>query len=215
MRHSDWESRWSEGRVAFHQPDVSPLLARHAGRVFGDPGPARVLVPLCGKSLDMVFLAERGAEVVGVEYVERAVQEFFAERGLAPKVVGDPPEFRSGPFTLLVDDIFEVGVDRTGPIDAVLDRAALIALDAATRPHYAAHLAALLGPGAGVLLITLDYDQRRMDGPPFAVSHDEVRRLFSADFTVEALEQGDGMDENFRARGLPEIREAAFALTRR
>ena len=84
MEQADWSSRWSEGRIAFNQPSVSDFLELYAERVWGE-GPSRVLVPLCGKTLDMVYLAERGADVVGVEFVEQGVREFFDERGLEPE----------------------------------------------------------------------------------------------------------------------------------
>lgn len=216
MEHADWASRWETGQIGFHQSDITDALERHAERVWGTGGLGRVFVPLCGKSLDLVFLAERAEEVVGVEYVEQAVQEFFAEQELAPEIVtGPPPSYRSGKYTLFAADIFDVGTADLGQVDAVFDRAALVALDAPTRRRYATYMGAVVAPGARTLLVTFDYDQDQMTGPPFAVSDTEVEQLFSADFDVEHLGTRDVLNEMFKARGLTAMTESAFALTRR
>lgn len=216
MELEDWDERWREGRIPFHQSDVSYMLERHADRVWGEATLDRVLVPLCGKSLDMTFLSERATAVVGVEFVEQAVREFFGEQGLDPHVGAGPPvRYDAGRYTLFVADMFRVTAQDTGPIDAVFDRAAMVALDAETRARYAGHLRAMLPAGARMLLVTFDYDQTQMDGPPFAVSAEEVERLFSDGFSVELLETRDALTPQFRNRGLREFTESAFALTRR
>ena len=214
MELDDWSSRWRAGRIAFNQPSVSDFLELYADRVWGQ-GPQRVLVPLCGKSLDMVYLAERGAEVVGVEFVEQGVREFFAERGLEPeREAGPPPRFRAGPYTLFAADFFTVGAEQAGPVDAVLDRAALVALDPPTRVRYAAHLRALLPAGATILLISLDYDQSEMEGPPFAVGEAEVGELFRDGFSVEQLDSREPDRERKFFSQLSSMREVAYAITR-
>lgn len=217
MERSDWAERWDEGQIGFHQAATSHFLARHADRVWGAGPLGRVYVPLCGKTLDMVALAERATEVVGVEFVAQAVHEFFDERGLEPSVerqADGVTRFRAGPYTLYVADLFVLTADRLGPLDAVFDRASLVALDGPTRVRYADHMRAVLPPGARTLLITFDYDQDQMPGPPFSVSHEEVHTLFGEGFEVELLDTRDLLDEQFRARGLTRMRESAFALRR-
>ncbi len=215
MERADWTSRWSEGRIGFHQGRYSDFLERHADRAWGTEGPGRVLVPLSGKSLDMVFLADRGAEVVGVEYVEQAVLEFFAERELEPEVEDGPPKrFAAAPYELFAADFFTIGKDAAGRIDAVFDRAALVALDRPTRARYAAHLRELMPAGSVSLLITFDYEQSQMEGPPFAVAPEEVEELFADGFEIERLEERELVDQRFRDRGLSSMREIAFALSR-
>ncbi len=216
MERSDWESRWESGRTAFHRTEVNELVGRYADRVWGTESLGQVLVPLSGKSVDMAFLAERASRVVGIEFVEQAVREFFEERGLSAEV--DPGLFnrhRAGPYTIYAADFFKITADLTGPSDAALDRASLVTLDSEGRPRYVEHLHSLLREGARVLLVTFDYDQTLMDGPPFAVSDDEVERLFSSGFDVEALESRDVLGPQFRARGLTSMTESAFALTRK
>lgn len=214
MERADWASRWNEGRIAFHQPSVNGLLEKYAERIWGRDGIGRVYVPLCGKSLDMVFLAENAAEVVGVEYVEQAVREFFAERGLTPEIETNPAiRYSAGGYTLFVADFFDLAEENLGRIDAVFDRASLVALDRAGRARYASHLRSILPEGARTLLITFDYDQTEMTGPPFAVSPDEVDRLFRDRFEVEHLETRSALNEIFRTRGLTAMHESAFVLT--
>ncbi|MBK5286934.1 MAG: thiopurine S-methyltransferase, partial [Acidimicrobiia bacterium] len=196
MQQTDWESRWSAGQIPFHQPDVSRALSTYAESVWGTSGMSRVYVPLCGKSLDMVYLAEMADEVVGVEFVEQAVQEFFAERGLTPEIEREPEvRYRAGNYRLYAADVFSLTNAHLGAIDAVYDRAALVALDAETRIRYAAHMHSIVSVGARMLLVAFEYDQSQMNGPPFAVPDDEVHRLFDGGFEVETLGTRDALDD--------------------
>lgn len=216
MKRTYWQDRWKEGKPSFHQSEVAPFLLEYAGRVWGSGDFGRIFVPLCGKSLDMVFLAERATEIVGVEYVEPAVIDFFDERGLAPEIEADPEtRYLAGRYTLYVADFFSLAAEQLGPLDGVFDRAALVALDRETRVRYAGHLGSLLTKGTRVLLVTFDYDQSKMDGPPFAVSRTEVEHLFRDGFEVTHLQTRDCLDERFRTRGLTAMSESAFELKRR
>ncbi|CAN5811378.1 thiopurine S-methyltransferase [soil metagenome] len=216
MELGEWGDRWRDGQIAFHQDAPSNFLDTYADRVWGTARLSRVLVPLCGKSLDMVFLAERADAVVGVEYVEQAVRDFFEERELQPDIDSDAPVgFRAGPYTIFAADFFAVSHADIGPIDAVFDRASLFALDAETRVRYADHVRSLQPGGLRTMLITFDYDQSAMDGPPYAVSDDEVGCLFGDAFDVEHLETRDVLNQRFRDAGLRAMTESAFALTRR
>jgi thiopurine S-methyltransferase len=183
----EWLARWRDGRIGFHEGRTNALLERHAA---GIAGARRVLVPLCGKAEDLAFLAAHGHQVVGIELVEQAVREFFEEHALVPSVSarGGLVEYRAGAVTLLAGDLFAATPELVGPVDALYDRAALIALPAELRPRYVAHLRTLLPPGAPGLVITLEYDQQRMKGPPFAVHEPELRSLYSAR-TLELLEE--------------------------
>lgn len=202
----DWKARWRDGRIAFHEGRPNELLARHADRFAGR---RRVLVPLCGKTEDLAFLAARGHDVIGVELADQAVRAFFAEHGLEPSVTPRGPltEFRAGSLTLFAGDVFDAGLAIVGPIDALYDRAALIALPAELRPRYVAHLRGLLAPDAVGLVITLDYDQARIAGPPFAVGNAELRGYY-ADCALELLEERPAVD-------LPKCTDAGIATQER
>lgn len=176
--HEEWLARWRERRIGFHEGRPNALLERHVARLAGC---RRVLAPLCGKAEDLAFLADRGHEVLGVELAEQAVREFLAEHGLTPSIAPRGPflAYQAGPFTLLVGDFFAATPELLGPIDALYDRAALIALPAERRPRYVALLRALVPAGSPALVITLEYDQRAMTGPPFSVLEPELRALYA------------------------------------
>jgi thiopurine S-methyltransferase len=183
-----WAELWRTGRTGFHRPEPHPDLLAHHDQVIG--GAARVLVPLCGRTPDLAWLAARHREVVGVEFVAQAVEEYAREHGLAAAdPVGPLAAYRRGPLTLLLGDFFAVPAD-TRPFDAIWDRAALVALDAGTRPRYVAACRALLRPGAPVLLSTFRFDQPADVGPPFSIDDDELHRLYPG-AAVVPLATGD------------------------
>ncbi len=208
-----WHERWARGEIGFHRGDVHPLLVRHGAPLAG----RRVLVPLCGKSLDLVHLAGLGCTVVGIELSAAAIGAFFAERGLEPAVTTQGPGrvWEAGPYTLLEGDYFALSAaDLGAPCTGLYDRAALIALPPERRPAYAAHTARLLARGAWGLLITLDYPQEAMAGPPFAVPEAEVRALYGPWAGIAALEREDALaaEPRFAARGLTRLHQTAWAL---
>jgi len=178
MQPDYWLERWQEGRIGFHRADVNPRLVLHHPRVLGET--IRVLVPLCGKSADLEWLAVQGHEVVGIELSEVAARAFFSERNIEPERTQRATfvEYRHGEVAILVGDFFAATPELTGYCDGVYDRAALIALPEDLRARYAAHLPTLLAPKAKLLLVTLDYDAE--GGPPFSVSPAEVKRRYAA-----------------------------------
>ncbi len=187
MEPGFWIERWAEGRIGFHEGRPNQYLERHAARL---AGARRVLVPLCGKAVDLAYLASRGHEVVGVELVEDAVRAFFAEQAVTPAVQrrGAFVEYAADGITILAGDMFATTRELIGPIDGFYDRAALIALPPALRARYVPHVRGLVRAAPG-LVITLEYEQALMDGPPFAVFEDELRVLYAGD-PVELIEDG-------------------------
>jgi thiopurine S-methyltransferase len=226
--HADWLARWRDGRIAFHESRPNDLLVHHAARLAGCQ---RVLVPLCGKAEDLAFLAARGHDVIGVELAEPAVQAFFAEHDLAPSIAPRGPflayevgpgavqaagaaEPAAGPaagsITLLVGDFFAATRELLGSVDALYDRAALIALPAELRPRYVARLHELVPAGAPALVITIEYDQGVVAGPPFAVLEPELRTLY-AGAAMELLEERAATINKCAQSGAPAT-ERCFAL---
>ncbi|MGF1649021.1 MAG: thiopurine S-methyltransferase [Hyphomicrobiaceae bacterium] len=205
IEHEFWHERWRAGHIGFHDLSVNKLLMKHWPRVCPDPT-AGVFVPLCGKSLDMVWLAERGHAVIGVELSDIAIRDFFSERDLTPDVVreGAFEVWRGGPFELWCGDFFELPHRVTARVAAAYDRASLIALPTDLRPRYAAHMAEIAPRDATTLLQTIAYDQAEMEGPPFSVSPDEVERLYAGLRKVQHLETRDALEgsKNLQARGL-------------
>ncbi len=172
-----WLERWRAGRTGFHRAEANPRLVEHHERVLGPT--IRVLVPLCGKSADLEWLAVRGHEVVGIELSELAAQAFFSERGVQPQRAERAGfvAYAHGAITIFVGDFFDATAELTGYCDGVYDRAALIALPPELRARYAAQLPSLLAPKARLLLVTLDYDAE--GGPPFRVTASEVQSLYA------------------------------------
>ena len=179
------------------------------------PAGSRVLVPLCGKSLDLLWLRDQGYRVVGVELSRLAVKAFFQEAGLVPQVSssGALQRYVSGDITLFCGDFFTLTPDDVQDLAAVYDRASLIALPPDMRSRYVRHLAGLAGNAKG-LLVSIDYPQTQMPGPPFAVEQAEVRRLYAGLANVRSLAVFDvlAQNERFRQRGLTRMREQVFQL---
>lgn len=218
MHEDFWQSRWARNEIGFHRDQVNPALQRHWPALRPAPGSA-VLVPLCGKSLDMPWLAAQGHPVLGIELAEKAVGDFFAEQGLVAEVrdEGGLASHQAAGITLLLGDFFAVTAPQTAACCGYYDRAALIALPPEMRRRYVAHLRTLLPAGCQGLLMTLDYPQVERRGPPFAVSDAEVHELYGEDWRVELLEDEDVLAENvgFLALGVSRLRERVYRLTRR
>jgi thiopurine S-methyltransferase len=217
MHHEFWHERWRSQQIGFHLTQVNPTLVRHRA-VLGPAGRTRALVPLCGKSLDLAYLRTEGFEVIGVELSELAARAFFEEtqRPMQVDTHGPFQRFRSDGITLLCGDYFALTPALLGRVDALYDRAALIALPQDMRGTYAAHTAQLLTPGARGLLIGFDYEPPT-GGPPFSVSEREVRALYSEQFEVELLERNSILEQEprFRERGITALHESAYRLQRR
>lgn len=212
-----WHDRWESGELGFHQADVNELLQQHWSALELEAD-APVFVPLCGKSLDMHWLRRRGHPVVGVDLSPIAIREFFEEtrirthseeRGRLECVSG-------GGFTLYCGDFFDLTSAELAGIRGVYDRAALIALPEAVRSRYAAHLDAILPEAVSMLLITIEYEQTRMEGPPYSVASDEVERLFGESFEIETLWHSGVVPASprFQERGLETWQEHVQRLVR-
>ena len=182
-----WLARWRKGEIGFHQSAVEPALVRELSGL----APTRVFVPLCGKSLDLAWLAEQGHEVVGVELSAEACEAFFAEQKLeaSKTAMGPFTVYRAGRITIFNGDLFALEPEQLGSIGAVYDRAALIALPPELRPRYAAHLGELIGGAAHredfrFVLVVLERTPTDDSGPPFSVSAAEIESLYGARFEV-------------------------------
>lgn len=181
MKNEFWLERWQKQEIGFHQDQFNSNLQKHWPNMVLPEG-CQVFVPLCGKTLDMVYLAERGHDVLGVELSALAAEEFFKEQGLVAKVSQDGAfqRFSSGPFTILAGDFFELSKDQLKNCKAIYDRAALIALPEDIRTRYCAKTAEIMSPGCQSLLLTLEYPQDELSPPPFSISKKMVEALQSS-----------------------------------
>lgn len=215
MESEFWHQRWASNQIGFHEGQVNAYLARHYADLGLAPGET-VFVPLCGKSVDLRWLADQGAHVVGVELSPIAVESFFAEQRLTPRTTKDGPfaVWESGPIRVLCGDYFALTPAHLAGAHAVYDRAALIALPPERRADYVTHLDRLLPGARRTLLVSLEYPQEQMQGPPFSVAEQEVHRLF-AGARIERLGAQDVLADNprFRDKGLTRLLECAYLIT--
>jgi len=217
MEPQFWLERWRTGQTAFHQSSVDQSLRRQ-WPTLGVSAGNRVFAPLCGKSLDLLWLRDQGLEVIGVELAAAAVEAFFSENGLpARRGAGRPFDVYDAPaLRLLCGDFFALTSALLGRVDAVYDRAALISWAPALRSGYVERLATLMSSGTRMLLITLEYPQSQMAGPPFAVPGEEVTRLYAPQFEILEIGRQDILphEARLRAKGLTELLEVCYQLVR-
>lgn len=215
MEPDFWLKRWQEGATGFHMTRVSPLLTKY-WPALQLPAGSRVLVPLCGKSLDMVWLAAQGYAVLGVELSPAAVSQFFSEQGLEAVQHESPlgRHYVSGAIEIICADIFKVDTDTLASCRGVYDRGALVALPASMRPDYVNHVYTALAPDYRGLLLTLEYEQSAMEGPPFSICTAEVHRLFETHSAVTALARMDIIhkEPKFAQRGLTALDSVTWRL---
>ncbi len=188
MEAGFWHQKWEKGDIAFHQSEANPLLIKHFEKlnlVKGD----RVFLPLCGKTRDFAWLLACGYRVVGAELSELAINELFNDLGVEPTIsrVEKLTRYSAKDIDIFVGDIFDVSVEVLGLIDAVYDRAALVALPASIRDQYTSHLMKITN-AAPQLLICYEYNQQLMDGPPFSVSEAEVKHHYASAYQLKRLE---------------------------
>lgn len=229
MDLSFWNDRWEKDETGFHQAALNPYLAHF----YGEKGPAienrsalKIFVPLCGKSMDMQWLAENGYAVLGVECSPVAVKEFVKNHGVSIEESENGRHIKytinsevadSSSIDLIQGDFFGMNSEDTNDITDVFDRASLIALPEAMRKNYAEKMVELLNPGVRMLLITMTYPQHEMDGPPFSVSEEEVHDLYDNNFNIDKLLMKNILsdEKRFQERGLTSLIETAYKLTRK
>jgi len=212
-----WLDRWRKQEIGFHQPEVNPWLTNWWPRL-DLPAGCSVFVPLCGKSLDMGWLADQGHQVIGVELAEAAVRGFYDEAQCPFRMEWQRhlQLFSGDRVSIYCGDFMNLTALHLSEVAAVYDRAALIALPPKMREHYADHLLRIIPDGCRVLLVTLEYDQRRVSGPPHSVAEAEVRALFGGRCEVERLcsRVSRALPPKFLDSGVDEALEVAYRLTK-
>ena len=217
METQFWLERWQNSEIGFHQTDVNAHLQDYWERLRA-PSDSLVFVPLCGRTRDMTWLRAQGYRILGVELSSIAVRDFYAENGLQAKVDAHPPfeRWEADRVTLLRGDLFDLTAGDLEDVVAVYDRAALGAFPPDMRQRYVRKLVAILPPSVQILLVTMDYAQDAMSGPPFAVSEQEVQALFGPEYRIDHLRTRDVLAENarFQKRGLKQLVEHVFHIRR-
>jgi thiopurine S-methyltransferase len=215
MNKDFWLERWKKNEVGFHQQEINTHLQEFWGRL-NLPTGRRVFVPLCGKSRDMLWLRAQDYQLLGVEISPIAVHDFYTENQLIPRLSKlDPFErWESDLLVILAGDFFDLTAKLLKGVSGVYDRASLVAFPPEMRVSYATHLKAILPARAEILLVTMEYSQNEMQGPPFAVSENEVIKLYQSHYQIDRLYQRDILNENprFRDQGLSCLVEKVYHL---
>ena len=213
-----WHDRWQNNEIGFHTEEPHHLLQKLFDRL-GLRSADKVFVPLCGKSLDLVWLQSQGLHVVGIELSQLALESFIDENQLNGtwSVADGMPCFLGKQFTLFCGDFFQLSGKDLPEVRAVYDRGSLVALPPVMRQRYAVHLTSLVSTGCRILQISYEYDQRETHGPPFSVPYDEILELFGKNFKIQKLiaENNLWSHQALAARGVTQLEEFAVMLTRR
>ncbi len=179
MRNNYWLERWKNNQIDFHLSGVNPLLECYWPQL-NIAQQSNVFVPLCGKSVDLLWLANKGYHVIGIELSQIACEAFFLENKLSfsTKVTGEFTLFYNERITLYCGDFFALTAEMLPPLAAIYDRAALIALPDELRQRYANHLNQFMNNHCQMLLIVFDFPKDMVSGPPYPVSFEEVNQLY-------------------------------------
>ncbi len=187
MQPDFWHAKWEKSEIGFHLPDANPLLVRHFPTLNLKQG-ARIFLPLCGKTLDIAWLLAQGYRVAGAELSAIAIEDLFNRLNLTPTItkLDEITHYSAPNIDVFVGDIFKVTPAMLGNVDAVYDRAALVALPEDMRKQYTTHLITLTNR-APQLLICFEYDQALHAGPPFSISADEVKQHYQTSYDLTLL----------------------------
>lgn len=204
-----WHERWANNEIGFHQSEANPLLVENFNALSLPVG-SRIFLPLCGKTLDIGWLLGQGYRIAGAELSELAVGQLFSELSITPKITERGPikHYRADTIDIFAGDIFELPDNLLGPVDAVYDRAALVALPETLRQQYTTHLTAITQQ-APQLLICFEYDQSQLSGPPFSISAEEVRRHYAAIYQLSLVKSVELAGE---FKGLHGVKEHVWLL---
>ena len=212
---ANWLEFWENNEINWHSDVVTQELEEYLGLLKLEPG-NKVFFPLCGKSLDMIYLLNQGFSVVGVELSEIAIKQFFHENGLDYTItrVGKFDLYSAKNIEIYCGDFFSLSSKHLSDVKAVFDRKSLIALDQNLRQKYVKHLNDIISLGVRVLLITLHYPQHQMSGPPFSVDKSEVESLFSMAFKYQELKSFQDIENRSKLirAGVDYIENAAYCL---
>jgi len=189
MKKEIWLERWEKGQTGFHIDEVNPLLIKHF-KELELPLASRIFVPLCGKTQDISWLLSKGYCVVGVELSETAVKQLFEELGEEPFIMNDGEHihYHAENIDIFVGDFFTLTPEIIGYVDAIYDRAAIVALPNGMRIDYSKHMLSL-APDIPQMMTTVVYDQSLMDNSPFSVDREELEKLYGDHYTITQLDK--------------------------
>ena len=190
MEPSYWHQRWTENRIGFHLAEVNAHIENYWPKLALSEN-AKVFVPLCGKSHDLIYLRDLGSQVVGIELNESAVQAFFAENKISVSQSAVPESdlrlWQGGGIEIYVGDFFQLTKEMLSDCQAVYDRASIVALPPEMRLDYVNHMQAILPAEIKMLLISMEYDESKKQGPPFPVSEAQIKIYYQDSYQISLL----------------------------
>ncbi|XP_053347408.1 probable thiopurine S-methyltransferase [Clarias gariepinus] len=220
MALSEWEGRWQEGRIGFHQPHIHQMLKDNLDKILCGRQQVRVFFPLCGKAVDMKWLADMGHIIVGVEISEKAIKQFFEENNLEFKEEPVPAIPGAKVFKSLDDkislyqcDLYKFSSAVGSQFGGIWDRGSLVAINPCDRQKYATLIMSLMDKDCRYLLDTLEYNPELYKGPPFFVPEDIVKSLYGNACDIELVRSEDAFEERHKAWGIDSLLEKVYLLS--
>lgn len=209
MNPDFWHEKWQQNDIGFHLNQANPQLLKHFNALQLQTGDS-IFLPLCGKTLDIAWLLSQGLMVTGIELNEMAVQQLFAGLQLTPTIKADGKltKYCANNINIFVGDFFALSQQQLGHVDAVYDRAALVALPKTLRLEYSQHLLAT-SQSAKQLLVVFNYEQNALQGPPFAIADEEVAEHYGQSHTLQKI---DSSKVQGRLKGQVEAVENVWLL---
>ncbi|XP_017310684.1 probable thiopurine S-methyltransferase [Ictalurus punctatus] len=220
MMLSEWEDKWQEGKIAFHQPHIHQMLKDNLHKILCGRQQVRFFFPLCGKAVDMKWLADMGHVIVGVEISEKAIKQFFEEHSLEYKeepvpAIPGAKVFKSSDakISLYQCDLYKFSGAIEGQFGGIWDRGSLVAINPCDRQKYASLIMSLMDKDCRYLLATLEYNPELWKGPPFVVPEEDVKSLYGDACDIELVQRKDAFEEKHKAWGLDSLLEKLYLLT--
>ncbi|ESO87590.1 hypothetical protein LOTGIDRAFT_166471 [Lottia gigantea] len=217
----DWNEKWEKHEIGFHESKVHELLVKYSDKFFNGRDEIKIFVPLCGKSVDMKWLYDKGHTVIGVEFVEKAIREFFDEQGLEfieeknERVKGAVFKSKDEKIRIYQCDIFSFNKEMEEDIGAIWDRASFVAINREDRTKYVKLMKSLMTDETVYFLATLDFDETIHPGPPQFVSEEVIQESYGKEYEVKRLAYRDVLEDKHRAWGLSSFNERLDCISKK
>nr|CAB3267191.1 thiopurine S-methyltransferase-like [Phallusia mammillata] len=214
-----WSNRWKTGDVQFHKEDVHYDLIENENKLLPQQG--SVFFPLCGKTVDMAYLASKGHTVVGLEFDEEPIKSFFSENKLKYNIT----EIEDYPFkkyqccnqgadiTIYQGDINHATVNFLGKFDAIWDRGSFVAINTNDRTMYTNLILGIMKPNTQYYLLCVEFDSSVFGGPPHSTTQADVQKHFGKHCHVTPLKRSNIMSQRYQSFGLREGFSVLYNLT--
>ncbi|XP_070555398.1 probable thiopurine S-methyltransferase [Ptychodera flava] len=219
MSVDSWRKRWKKGQTRFHMPKVHPMLEKNFEWLTKGEKKQRVFLPLCGKSLDLNWLAEKEQIVIGNECSAEGCEQFFKENELEftkeslKDTVGDVYKAKDKDITIYCCDYFKLTEDVIGTFDCIWDRGALAAIDPQDRTRYAKVITPLLRKGGRYLLDLFQLDHESFVGPPYDCKPTDVDDMFGKYFNIDRVVTRDALSAWQREWGVKYFIQDVYHFT--